>query len=220
MKVGTDGALLGAWAPCSENTQRVLDIGTGTGLIALMIAQRAPNAHITAIEPNPDALKDAQANFEESPFAERLHLMPCRLQDFSSAEDFDLIVSNPPFYTQGTRPEHHGRAHARHNMDLSAHQLLSSAGMLAQGGRIAAIYPPEIFGDLISLAPKLGLQLSHRCDVRPLAGKNVHRVLFSFEKNSGKSIDPKRKELIIEADTRHSYSHEFKHLLKDYYLHL
>ena len=113
MKVGTDGVLLGAWADCN-GAKRILDIGTGTGVIALMLAQRNAEAEVQAVEIDETATRRARSNFDLSPWAERLTVENCAVQEFAPAEKFDLIVSNPPYFVDSLLPPDAKRSTARH----------------------------------------------------------------------------------------------------------
>jgi tRNA1Val (adenine37-N6)-methyltransferase len=214
MKVGTDGVLLGAWAGRGA-PEKILDIGSGTGLIALMLAQRFPEARITAIEPNGDALSDAAFNFENSTFAERLRLLKTNLQEFETEDCFDLIVSNPPFFTNSLVSENEGRTEARHAHSLSPDDLAKATALLAENGKIAVIYPTETHGAFRAAMNKIGFFEERRTEVKPTATKPSHRILGEF----GKSTQPTtRAELVIEKYGRHQYSEEYIELTRDFYL--
>lgn len=217
MKVGTDGALLGAWVDC-EKCSNILDIGTGTAIIALMLAQRNPKATITAIEPNAEAFADAKDNIANSPFSDRIQLLHCSLADFVPHEPFDLIVCNPPFFQADLHAPDAGRNMARHAFDLGPKELMGSAKWLKVGGSISGIYPAAVFESAQASAKMNDLHLTRYCEVKPNLEKAVHRSLFTFVNvATEKTI---YESLTIEADGRHEYSQEFKALLKDFYLNL
>ena len=143
MKVGTDGVLLGAWVDTS-NTENILDIGTGTGLIAIMLAQRTQTAQIDAVEIDNHACSQAQANMEASPWNDRLKSIESSIQDFAklSQTEYDLIVSNPPFFTGGTLSAQNDRNNVRHTVKLPNGELLSSARrLLKKDGRFCVVLP-------------------------------------------------------------------------------
>lgn len=214
MKVGTDGVLLGAWAG-TQPPRHILDIGTGTGLIALMLAQRFPEASVTAIEPNTDAFLDATANFENSPFAERLILKNMVLADFGSAGIFDLIVSNPPFFSNSLASENDGRNEARHTDSLSPDDLAKASQLLSDGGTMAVIYPSAAYSTFIAAMNEFGYFETRRMSVKPTPEKTSHRILGEFAKESEKH---EQSELIIEKYGRHQYSEEYIELTQDFYL--
>ncbi len=217
MKVGTDGALLGAWVDC-EKCSNILDIGTGTGMIALMLAQRNPNATITAIEPNAEAFADAKDNIANSPFSGRIQLVNCSLANFESDEKFDLIVCNPPFFQADLHAPDAGRNMARHAIDLTPKALMACSKWLRNGGNISGIYPVSIYESVKALAELNGLHLSRQCEVKPNPEKAMHRILFSFANIAPRNII--HEFLTIEVDGRHEYSQDFKALLNDFYLNL
>ena len=129
MKVGTDGVLLGAWTPLPDQESLILDVGTGTGLIALMLAQRAPRATVHGVEFDDMSCRDARHNFEKAPWDDRLHLYETSFQDFYQTRDprYHLIVCNPPFFSQSLHNPCHRKANARHNHALSHEELLTGS---------------------------------------------------------------------------------------------
>jgi len=177
MKVGTDGVLLGAWcnpsphrpiAPSPSHPFTILDIGTGSGLIALMLAQRFPTAHIDAIDIAPEAIEQATYNFSLSPWSDRLHAHLSPLQDWSRAKStiinhqssiaYDLVVSNPPYFISSLKNPDHGRELARHTDTLSYEDLLQhSARLLSDKGTLALILPASEEQNIIALAATYGL---------------------------------------------------------------
>lgn len=217
MKVGTDGALLGAWVDCEKCTN-ILDIGTGTGIIALMLAQRNPHATITAIEPNAGAFADAKDNIAKSPFSARIQLINCSLADFKSDEEFDLIVCNPPFFQADLHAPEMGRNMARHAIDLGPQELMACMKWLKAGGNISGVYPVSVFETVRAFAQINGMHPARLCEVKPKPEKAAHRILFSFV--NVKPYKPITENLTIEVGGRHQYSNDFKVLLKDFYLNL
>ncbi len=224
MKVGTDGVLLGAWAS-HPGPKHILDVGSGTGLIALMLAQRYPQASITAIEPHEGAYNDAVSNFERSPFKSRIQICCTTVQDFTSEKCFDMVVSNPPFYTQHLPPADAGRHMARHALSLDPSDLTESAlRLLKPAGVLCGIYPLPAFKQLMEKAGGGDLRLISKCYVHPLSEKPAHRVLFAFRKNEPNcGVDPtffNTGVLVIEEKVRHKYTDGFTALVKDFYLNL
>lgn len=199
MKVGTDGVLLGAWAeiPTPAHTPlQALDIGTGSGLIALMLAQRADDMRVTAIDIDADAVLQASTNIAASCFAERITVHHQSLQDFASTSThFDVIVSNPPFFEEALLPPDERRAQARHATTLPFDTLVSCAAeMLSPCGTFNVILPTPSFEHFHRLCFASGLQLSRRCDVKTVAHKNPKRVLLTYHKvvipNDDSSTNP------------------------------
>lgn len=178
MKVGTDGVLLGAWAGVRPTDRRILDIGTGTGLIAVMLAQRTEGAVITGVDI--DDVTEARENGEASPWGDRLHFVQQPIQQFRSTERFDLIVSNPPFYVDALVCPDLGRTTARHTVHLSYGELLDAVvRLLSPGGRFAVVLPTPEDERFRRLAARY-LRLDRLTTVRTTPRRPVKRVLMEF----------------------------------------
>jgi tRNA1Val (adenine37-N6)-methyltransferase len=216
MKVGTDGVMLGAWAEAT-NAESILDVGTGTGLIALMLAQRSKTI-ITAVEIGKGSFSEAVYNFSQSPWAGRIQAVHSSFQDFYSSSEgrFDLIVSNPPFFENASKaPETH-RSNARHTDLLPYEDLITgSAGLLTDKGRLAVIIPAENSGRFILLAQSAGLFMSRLMKVRPKPGRSFHRFLIEFSKQNQPCIE---SELTIGNEGQNNFTEEYKSLTSDFYL--
>lgn len=214
MKVGTDGVLLGAWTDVNHS-QRMLDIGTGTGLIALMLAQRCPQASITAIDIDIDAVGQAQENVLLSPWSDRVEV---KLQDickYLTDKHFDTIVSNPPYFIDSLKCPDNQRNTARHTDTLDAERLLESVSrLLTDDGRFSIILPAEQTDLLIQTAYTQGLYPSRKTTVITRPGLSPKRILMEFQKTK-EAFQP--DELIIELE-RHVYSEGYIALTKDFYL--
>lgn len=218
MKVGIDGVLLGAWASV-DNCQRILDIGTGTGLIALMIAQRC-DALIDAIDIAPDAILQATENINLSPWKNRITLHEIAVQNYSSElkDGYDLIVSNPPYFVNSTKSPLENRSAARHTDTLTHEELLEHAcKMLNPNGRICFILPIIEGQACINYAFKLGLSSTKIVTVFPKPNAPAKRLLLEFSFIKSETITT---DLVIESAERHQYSEEFTQLAKDFYLKL
>jgi tRNA1Val (adenine37-N6)-methyltransferase len=180
MKISTDAVLLGALAK-AENPVQILDIGTGTGVIALMLAQRFPQAKITALELDDEAAGQARENFEESSFADRLKVFAMRIQDFESTLKFDLIVSNPPYFPDHLKSSNQKRKQALHTDQLSFEELIQkSSELLSERGSFWVILPPRQMTDFMFLAEKDKLFLSEIYQVQDSPSKAVHRQIAKF----------------------------------------
>lgn len=227
MKVGTDGVLLGAWAPIG-NAKKILDAGTGCGIIALMLAQRteAFGSEIFAIEIDGSASAQAAENFAGSPWSHRLptdsESVHGSLQQLVDATDphhraFDLIVCNPPFFDSSFPAGTMTRSQARHDQSLSRDALFESARMLlAESGRICVVLPHDQANSSIEIASQSQLNLSRRVNVLPNPGSDPKRVLLEFTPQVPTTrVEP--TEFVIEV-SRHQYSEEFGQLLGDFYL--
>jgi tRNA1Val (adenine37-N6)-methyltransferase len=216
MKVGTDGVLLGSWVNV-ESCSRILDVGTGTGLIALMLAQRS-DANITAIEIETNAATEAGKNVANSHWARQIEVKNISYQDFAKGSDFqfDLIVSNPPFFQNNLKADTKERNLARHNDALPFSDLVFySAKRLGNNGRLAVILPVEPAQVLEKLARKHDLFLLRKTDVRPNAKKEVNRVLMEFGKIEAVTISDCLSVYTLNGS---EYSDEFIQLTKDFYL--
>jgi tRNA1Val (adenine37-N6)-methyltransferase len=217
MKVGTDGVLLGSWAKISAKAERILDIGTGTGLITLMMAQRSVAKVIDAVELNEAAYQQAAENFKASNWSERLFCHHSSFQEFSNEMkgNYDLIVSNPPFHISIQKTVLKDRAMARYSDHLPFSELLLGvAKLLNKKGSCAFIIPFNEQSNFIALAERNGLFPSHITHVKGNYESPIKRSLlqFSFVKN-----EIPTKELVIE-NSRHIYTKDYIELVKDFYL--
>lgn len=213
MKVGTDGVLLGAWG--AVGGKRILDIGTGTGLIALMAAQRNPEAWVLGIDVDEGAVLQAQDNMADSPFADRVS---CRLQDvltFNADVPFDAVLCNPPFFTEDTLPDNRSRALARNNKCLPFPQLIRKvAVLLAENGTFSLIVPSGLAQEIVGLCMENGLHLVRRCQIHTTARKPPRRTLLEFSRQN-RSCEMQTLCLVADDGTR---SQQYKELTKDFYL--
>lgn len=217
MKVGTDGVLLGAWAPLDHHPQRILDIGAGTGLIALMLAQRSNAPEIDSVEVDEDAYEQCVENFEASPWGDRLFCYHADIRELADdpEEPYDLIVANPPYFSEDTLPDNPSRALARNNELLPFKDLLEAVQiLLAEEGKFAVIIPFKEEEHFVGLAQKLELYPHTITRVKGNATSEIKRSLLLFTKSY--SIC-QYHELILEVD-RHIYTPEFKDLVKAFYL--
>ena len=217
MKVGMDGVLLGAWVDPS-GAERILDIGTGTGLIALIMAQKNSTAKIDAIEIEPDAYQEAALNIEQSPWREWIQLELCRFQEFSERANpkYDLIVSNPPFFGNGVKTPLENRAKARHSDSLPLNVLISGAnGLLRDNGRIALVLPIESLREIEQLAVLNNLWIARLCRVKPNPQKPVFRILVEL---TNSECPVQEENMMIEFEKHHDYTPEYRELTKYFYL--
>lgn len=216
MKVGTDGVLLGAWAPV-EKAENILDVGTGTGLIALQLAQRSPQARIAAIEIDLAAAEQAAENVSRSPWDDRVEVICQDFRDYCPESRFDLLVSNPPYFVDALKCPDGQRCMARHTGGLNYDLLFSrSSSLLKEQGRVSIIIPAEVEKKVVDTAWDHRLFLSHRLQVFTKPGKPCRRVLLTF----GFEMKPcKEERLCIEA-AHGGYSDEYRALTKDFYLNM
>jgi len=217
MKVGMDGVLLGAWADAS-GAERILDIGTGTGLIALMMAQKNNLAQIDAIEIDPEACSEADFNVRQSPWKDWIQVQKISFQEFAKRTDrkYDLILSNPPFFTNGVKAPIENRAQARHSHSLPLNVLISGAArLLNENSRISLVLPIESLQEVEKLATLNVLFISRLCRVKPNPIKPEFRILIELT-NSECAIQ--ESELMIEFEKHHDYTPDYKELTQDFYL--
>jgi tRNA1Val (adenine37-N6)-methyltransferase len=217
MKVGTDGVLLGAWAGV-EGCRRVLDVGTGTGLIALMLAQRNPDAAIEAIDMDESAYSQAKENVEASPFAGRIRVVHASFAAYAAEAGaaYDLVVSNPPYFVRSLKNPDAQRRTARHTDSLPLDELLSKGkDLLTSDGRLALILPAGREGELRHEAVAKGLNVTRLTSVVPVPGAGAKRILAELSASRFHSCP--REHLLIE-ESRHRYSPAYVELTKDFYL--
>jgi tRNA1Val (adenine37-N6)-methyltransferase len=218
MKVGTDGVLLGAWAPVNHNPFSILDIGAGTGIIALMLAQRTSAEQIDALEIDEEAYEQAVDNFENSPWGDRLFCFHAGLDEFieEPEDEYDLIVSNPPFYAEDYKTENDQRDLARFQDAMPFEELIEAADLLlSENGIFAVILPFKEEQKFISLAKEFELYPTKITHVKGTPKSEIKRSLLAFSRNENQEFDI--DELIIEID-RHVYTPEYIELTKDFYL--
>jgi tRNA1Val (adenine37-N6)-methyltransferase len=217
MKIGTDGVLLGAWTTIMPNTRTILDIGAGTGIIALQMAQRATAETIDAIEIEENAYEQCVENFEASPWGDRLFCYQASLEEFASEVDekYDLIVSNPPFYADGYKSNNASRDTARFADALPFRHLADCvAALLSDKGVFSVILPKKEEENFIHLASEVNLFPQRFCHIKGNATSEVKRVMmeFSFEKK-----EIQNENIVIEI-SRHNYTQAYTNLVKDFYL--
>lgn len=214
MKVGTDGVLLGAWTNL-ENANRILDVGTGTGLIALMLAQRTKDATITAIDIDADAVSQAQENVLASPWKDRVEVALQDICTYAPDSLFDSIVSNPPYFANSLKCPDGQRTTARHTDSLDANRLIGKVTeLLTSEGRFSLILPADQTDELLRIAEEKGLYPSRITRVITRPGLPPKRVLVEFRKTTQICEET---ELVVELD-RHVYSEDYIVLTKDFYL--
>jgi tRNA1Val (adenine37-N6)-methyltransferase len=214
-KVGTDSVLLGASADVS-GARKILDIGTGTGLIALMLAQRC-GAEITAIESDQNSFEQASSNVSQCMWNERINVIKTRLQEFNPENlKFDLIVANPPFFSDLLKNPDLQKASARHNVTLNTVEVLKGVSrLMTEDGRLTVIMPFIEGNIFIAEAQEYGLYCNNILKIRPLPTSEIRRLILTFSRKSGKA---KESFLTIEHGRRHEFTEEYISLTKDFYL--
>ena len=217
MKIGTDGVLLGAWADLSTRPKSILDVGAGTGIVALMLAQRSQANLIDALEIDDEAYEQCTENFEASPWGDRLFCYHASFQEFASEieENYDLIISNPPFYSEAVTSGNEARDLARSESSLPfKHLLICAEHLLSDKGVFATIIPYRELKRFLNLASEVGLYPCRKCFVKGTANTEVKRVLLEFSFEEKGLIE---ESLTLEI-TRHHYTPEYIALVEDFYL--
>ena len=219
MKIGTDGVLIGAWASLENYPSNILDIGTGTGVISLILAQRSNAENIEAVEIDDDAYEQATSNFENSPWGDRLFCYHASIQEFASEmsdeEPYDLIISNPPFYTEDYKTNDKARDTARFTDAMPfQHLIVCAKHLLSEIGKFVVIIPTKEEVEFLKISEENGLHLQTKCNVRGTESSPIKRVMIElgFDK-----ITPTITSLTIEIE-RHKYTPEYIELVKDFYL--
>ncbi|MDC8002821.1 methyltransferase [Aureisphaera galaxeae] len=217
MKIGTDGVLLGAWASLEHAPDSILDVGAGTGVIALQLAQRSVAEVIDAIEIDDDAYEQCSENFENSPWGDRLFCYHASVQEFASEMDdsYDLIISNPPFYSEDYKSNDDSRNTARFADALPfQHLIVCAAHLLSEKGRFAVVLPRKEESSFVSLAKEHGLHPNRICRVKGTSTSEEKRSLIEFSFQPSEIV---HEHLTIEIE-RHQYTPEYVELVKDFYL--
>ncbi|MDA8859211.1 methyltransferase [Flavobacteriaceae bacterium] len=218
MKVGTDGVLLGAWCSLESLPKTILDIGTGTGIISLMLAQRSSAITIDGLEVDPSAYMQTVDNFENSDWSDRLYCYNTSFQKFvddTNKETYDLIVSNPPFYTEDYITKNSSRNKARFTLSLTFKELIGGISkILSKSGFFSTIIPFKEESTFICLAEQHSLYLNEICRVQGNKNSDIKRSLMTFSFNKVKISET---NLIIE-NSRHKYTKEYEELTNNFYL--
>lgn len=224
MKVGTDSDLLGTMAYGGKN---ILDIGTGTGILTLMMAQRFPEAQFTAVEIDDKAVIDASTNFSSSPWSERITLIHDSFQSFiekeiseGRQERFDAIICNPPFFDKSLECPEQGRQRARHTSSLPFETLIDGAyRMLEEGGPFSLILPPEVLEKFCLKAKERGFALKEKNGIQTLPGNPPKRYILVFQKSLDSSLCVSENTFSMR-NADNTYSQWYNDLLRDFLLFL
>jgi tRNA1Val (adenine37-N6)-methyltransferase len=214
-KVGTDGVLLGAWVSVA-GVQNILDVGTGSGVIAIMLAQRTSvEAHIDAVELQEHDATQAATNVKNSPWPEKVSVVHSAIQDFRPTHRYDMIVSNPPFFINSWLPPDENRSKARHSQDLSFSDLLENISrLLTPNGRFAVVLPFTEGEHFIDLAEGSGFYISRKTAFRSRQDKPVERLLIEF---SQQPVEVETEELVLYVRNE-EWTEEYRGLTRDFYL--
>lgn len=217
MKVCTDACLFGAWTAVKKTSKKVLDIGTGTGLLSLMYAQQHPEAQISCIEIDKDAALQAQENFDRSPWKNNFHLHHAALQSWQMHDQFDLIFSNPPFFENDLHSADDRRNQALHSTALTLEELLEFVhGHLEENGQFAVLLPYHRTEYFEKKAGASGLFVRDKIFVRQTERHAYFRSMLLLQKEN---VLANISEIAIR-NAQNGYSPAFAALLRDYYLFL
>jgi len=213
-KVGTDGVLLGASANV-KGVKRILDVGSGTGLIAIMLAQRC-EAEITAIEPDHESYLQAYDNVRNCKWSSRIMVCETSLQNYCPDVKFDLIVSNPPYFVDSMQNPDPRKSAARHNDSLNSDDLLKGVSrLLDNGGRFQVIMPYVEGNIFIAAAQKYDFYCNSILKIKSLPTSEIRRLILTFSRQRTKVVE---KFLVIGRGKRHDFTEDYINLTKDFYL--
>ena len=216
MKVGTDGTLLGAWAAAPSGQCRILDIGTGTGLIALMMAQRYPEAEVTGIDIDEDAVAQADENVRLSPFSERVRIYRQDIVNFTDIIGFDAIVSNPPYFVDSLACPDDQRTIARHAVSLTYEQLMHQAyHLLKDEGRFSVVVPSDCRAKIEAAACLEGFFTTRVCLIKTTPRKQPKRQLIEFQKHTVSELDISEGVIEVSPNVRSEW---YQQLTKEFYI--
>lgn len=212
MKVSTDGVLFGSWVDFAR-AQRILDIGTGTGVLALIAAQRNPSSVVDAVELDADSAKQARQNFVASPWGDRLHVDHVDVRQWASDQPYDLIICNPPYYDRYLPSPDARMELAKHNKGLLFPELLAAVErVLAPEGRLAVIIPIVREKEFLQIAREMGLLPSRKCTVAYVPHKQPKRILLELQRHP---TNVEQTNLTIQATGPFDYSPEYRVLIGD-----
>jgi tRNA1Val (adenine37-N6)-methyltransferase len=216
MKVGTDGTLLGAWAAAPSGQCRILDIGTGTGLIALMMAQRFPEAEVIGIDIDEDAVAQADENVRLSPFSERIRICHLDILNFADTIGFDAIVSNPPYFVDSLACPDDQRTIARHAVSLTYEQLMHQAyHLLKDEGRFSVVVPSDCRAKIEAAACLEGFFTTRVCLIKTTPRKQPKRQLIEFQKHPVSELDISEGVIEVSPNVRSEW---YQQLTKEFYI--
>lgn len=217
MKVGTDAVLLGSWVRV-EGAKRMLDIGCGSGLIALMVAQRNAEARVVGVEIDQEAASQAAENVARSPWHDRIRIVCQDILEYTDEEKFDVVFSNPPYFVSSLKCPDKKRASARHADGLSFESLVSkAASLLSENGEFSLVVPSEASHEIKAICLFNKLFLWHETQVVTKRGVEAKRVLLSFRRAIPTEEEVRTDQLVMESSPG-QYSERYAEMVKDFYL--
>lgn len=213
MKVGTDGCLLGGWFNCSKS-ENILDVGCGSGLIAIMATQRC-NALVTGIEIDSNAAIQAEENVKNSPWSERIKIVNCDFLEYRTSKRFDTIVCNPPYFVNSLKCDRSQRTLARHSDSLNCKEFFAKCAEISTDtATVNIIIPSDIAEEWLSAAKENGFYASRITHIKTTPKKAPKRVLMEFSRSETTT----NEKTIIFEDGRGEYGEDVKNILRDFYL--
>ena len=214
MKTGTDAILLGSWCNV-KNVENALDIGSGSGIISLFVAARS-QAKVTAVEIDTASVEESGANFDASPFAERMQVINTNVNDFHTEQEFDLIVSNPPFFADDLHSPDRRKTNARHTETLSFYDLCSAVNrLMAEEGRFCVVLPYSQKSVFVRAARENNLFTQKEMLIFPRRGAEPNRINIEFGKNTSKEI---KREIFVVREENNKFTDQYREWLGEYYL--
>lgn len=218
MKVTTDACIQGAWTPVGQHVRRVLDIGTGTGLLSLMLAQRLPQAHIEGVEVEAAAAQQATENVSDSPWHDRIRVVQLDIAEHAPDYTYDLIICNPPFFTNSLLNPDTNKSLARHDNSMSKQMLVASVlRLLSVEGHFSILLPTQEHKLFAEIAAEQGLKCVATLEVRHRPNASVKRIISIWNKDASSTVS---SEVLTIQNDDGSYTEQFRELLKAFYLNI
>lgn len=217
-KVSTDPVLLGSWVSCNQTPKRILDIGTGTGILALMMAQKFPNSELDAIDIQAESITEARYNFDRSPWSERLKAIEQNVLTFTTQKKYDLIVCNPPYFNTGGENSTNRKTIARHQKELTIEELLNKvSSLLSLSGTFYLCFPYEKQSVVLATASKEKLYLNAILNVTPTINNHPYLSIYQFSKIL---IQTTKSQHLAIRNIANQYTEEYINFTSDFYLDL
>lgn len=216
LKIGSDGMMLGAWVQL-EHADRILDIGTGSGLIALMQAQKYPRAYITGVDIHEGSILDATDNASKTPWSNRLHFTCSDVKTYHPEKKFDAIISNPPFFVNSTKSNNKALSTAKHTDSLSPLDIIDLCpNLLNVNGKVTMILPFDLGTEVIQYALTKGFHLTRKCIVYPVSYKKPNRLIFELKLTSEPVEYLEESIFVRDSAKNNAFSDGYKSLLSDF----
>lgn len=218
LKIGSDGMMLGAWIDASlANT--ILDIGSGSGLIALMQAQKYPKAQILGVDIHEGSVLDALENAKRTPWKERLNFIVEDIKQYKPTIKFDYIVTNPPFFVNSTKSKSKALSNAKHTDNLSPEEIIDlGLELLSENGVLAMILPYDLGNEVVNYAKSKDYFLKRSRTIFPVSYKKPNRLLFELTRNTKEVVNIEEPLFVRDSTQNNAFSQGYKNLLYDFML--